>query len=156
MLRETEPFRRLLAVIDLTGKTVIEVGVGTGVLTRMILGRNPKLVLGFEIDPQICQVLDFRLSLRIGDFRRVDGLPTGDDVCLIAAPPYDLLKDLMPLIFGPPSRIADVILMVPSSRLPRFSDFKVEFDLSHTAFDPHTDPGRHYVIRRGFERVVPI
>lgn len=150
MLCTTEPFHALLSGIELSGRVVLEPCVGTGVITRLTLERGPQAVIGFEIDPDICQLVDPRLDLRIGDFRRAT-LPTLDPRhCLIAAPFYGLLDDLLPLVVGEHAPITDVILMVPETRLADFSGFEVAFVLGPEDFDPPPKTSCHYVIRRGF------
>lgn len=153
MLRATEPFRRLLAGIDLTNRVVLEIGVGTGVITRMVLDRGPLLVLGYEIDPDICKLRDARLDLRVADFQEATLPPPG--TCLIAAPPYGLLDALRPLVSGPDPLFDDVVLMVPEKRRADFPEFVVAFALNPDDFDPPTNPGRHLVLRRGFLGAAP-
>ncbi|NBS41258.1 hypothetical protein EBS80_01200 [bacterium] len=150
MLRTEEPLRSLLATIDLSRRVVIEVGVGTGAITRMVLDRAPDSVIGYEIDSDICALRDPRLDLRIGDFRAAP-FPTLDARhCLIAAPPYGLLPDLRPLVTGRDAPIVDAILMVRRKHLVEFPDFAVAFTLGAEDFEPPTEHGDHFVIRRGF------
>lgn len=150
MLRTVEPLRSLLATIDLSRRVVIEVGVGTGVITRLALDRAPESVIGYEIDPNICALRDPRLDLRIGDFRAAT-FPTLDARhCLIAAPPYDLLPNLRPFVSGTAAPIADAILIVRRKHLAEFPDFTVVFALGAEDFEPSTEHGDHFVIRRGF------
>ena len=63
MLRDVGPHRAWLSGTDLAGRGVVEFGVGTGVLTRLILERNPARVVGYEIDPDLCRLADPRFEL---------------------------------------------------------------------------------------------
>lgn len=150
MLTATEPFRQLLAGIDFHGRIVLEVGVGTGVITQMVLDRGPERVIGYEIDPTLCQLSSAALELHIGDFREVTLPPLDARHGLVAAPPYDLLDLLVPLVSGPHAPIHDAILMISEKHFSLFPEFELAFTLAPTDFRPPTRPTSHLVIRKGF------
>lgn len=151
-LRDTAAVRRLLATVDLSGRTVVEIGVGTGVLTGLILERGPERVIGYEVDPGVCALADPRLDLRIQDFRAADprGFPEG--TCLISFPPYALIPELIQLVEGSDAPFADAILMVRKRHLEALPSFHTALALPSHAFEPATEPGMHFVVRRGFRR----
>jgi 16S rRNA A1518/A1519 N6-dimethyltransferase RsmA/KsgA/DIM1 with predicted DNA glycosylase/AP lyase activity len=149
MLANLEPHRTWLAGIDLAGRGVVEFGVGTGALTRLILERNPARIIGYEIDPDLCTVTDSRLELRIGDLRTMDYAYLADPSwCVIANPPYDCLEFLARNVldcYG----VADVLLMVSPKRLDLFPGYVEAFRLTGDAFTPPST-GEHPVLQRGF------
>lgn len=64
--RETRALRGLL---DWRGKHVLEVGCGSGRLTRRLLGFGPKSIRG--LDPDRAQIREARASLSRRDAQRV-------------------------------------------------------------------------------------
>jgi hypothetical protein len=149
VLRDVGPHRAWLSGTDLTGRGVVEFGVGTGVLTRLILERSPARVVGYEIDPHLCRLDDPRFELRLGDLRAMDyAFLTDPAWCVIANPPYECLE----LLIGVLDRYAvtDVLLMVSPKRLHLCPGYAEAFRLPGGAFDPPS-AGEHPVMRRGFD-----
>lgn len=159
MLVTKGPYSDLLHSIQLCGRIVIEIGVGTGQLTKLILENNPEKIIGYEIDPNFSDSVSdslkgvnllSKLELIIADFLQADLSFVNPTHCLISNPPYDLLKQIAPLVTGENSIFHDVILMVPEKKLGLFPDFKIAFTLNENDFDPPTKPGKHIVIIKGF------
>ena len=59
--------RRIVEIADIDGRNVVEVGAGTGTLTRALAGRA-HLVVAYEIDPGLIPIL----TVSLADFRNVD------------------------------------------------------------------------------------
>jgi 8-oxo-dGTP pyrophosphatase MutT (NUDIX family) len=150
MLKSLGEYRAFLSRINLVGRVVVEVGVGTGALTVLILAWNPDLVIGYEIDRSLpCPVASPLFDLRTEDFASADLSYVDARHCLIANPPYSLLTTIGSLVNGDDRCFDDVILMVPEDRIHQFPGFRAEFTLSGGDFDPPAS-GRHAVTRRGF------
>lgn len=158
MLVTKDPYRKLLNSIILDNRIVIEIGVGAGDLTKLVLESNPEKVIGYEIDPSFytdtTQDLEWlsnsKLDLIIADFLQADLSFINSKHCLISNPPYDLLEEIALMVSGENSMFCDVILMVPRKKLDLFPDFKIAFTLHENDFVPPTKPGEHCVIIRGF------
>ena len=149
MLVNTAEYKHLLDSIDFSRFHVVELGVGTGVVTRLILSRNPIDVVGYEIDAGLCRISDPRFVLRVQDFTQEDfSYMRTDAYGVIANPPYQHVPFIQEQIlerYG----IEDVIQMIPPRQLWLFPGYTVEFELSGKDFVPES-AGRHLVIRRGF------
>jgi 16S rRNA A1518/A1519 N6-dimethyltransferase RsmA/KsgA/DIM1 with predicted DNA glycosylase/AP lyase activity len=85
--------RELLATLNLSGRHVLEFGVGTGALTKLVLERDPEAVIGYEIDPSLCQLRDSRLTLHEGDLTQAhfSYLAGAGKYCIIANPRMNVL-----------------------------------------------------------------
>lgn len=147
-LKETEPFVSVLdGLVD--GRTVIELGCGTGVLTKVLLDAGARRIVGYEIEPALCAVQDSRFDLRTQDYTTVDFCDVAaDNACLVASPAYSTLDAIIAKVLP---FVQDVVLMIPSSLLEEFCrlGFRAGFELSGNAFDPPAE-GQHCVVLRGF------
>lgn len=114
MLVTKDSYRDLLKSLQLNNRVVIEIGVGTGDLTRLILEQNPAKIIGYEIDSNLRDTIIYpKLDLRIADFLQADlSFVQNKKYCLISNPPYDILEDIAPMVTGINSIFRDVILMV--------------------------------------------
>lgn len=151
VLKELQRYRELLQSISLKGRQVIEIGVGTGALTQLILERDPQSVIGYEILNGLCKIDDPRLHLTIGDATTQAWPAIHSAQCLIANPPYSLIPWLVEKLEAYSPQLHDVILMVNPKNLPSFPDFDRVFCLDGKAFEPETEAMEHWVIRRGFQ-----
>lgn len=147
MLRDTEQYITLLGD-RIRDRNVLELGCGSGVLTRLLLDAGAGKVLGYEIDPTLCQVHDPRFELLISDYTDIQ-IDTLRNYCLVANPAYTTLDAIIKAVLP---FVSDVILMVPEDRLSEFYalGFRKQFELSGSAFDPPAT-GRHCVVLRGFD-----
>ncbi len=147
MLKDVEGHRRLFANGMLKNRKVLELGVGTGMLTKAILDAGATGVLGCEIQPGICAVQDPRLMVVTCDYTqtRLD-IPSAS--CLVANPAYSTLDFIKSKVL---SQVCDAVLMVPEKRVSEFEadGFRTRFVLSGDAFDPPAT-GKHVVMSRGF------
>lgn len=132
-------YQALVNTLPLAGRTVLDIGMGHGEVTRLLLAAGAEHVIGFEIDPSLPDVADPRVEVIIGDIRQQE------DAAVVSNPPYDLLPYLLDLFER--KRIEDVVLMTPPSKVP--AGFTTVFELGVHAFDPPAT-GRHLVIKKGF------
>jgi hypothetical protein len=152
--------RAVLSRLDLSRHIVIELGVGTGIITREVLRRDPIGVIGYEIEPELVTIEDERLAMVAGDFTRSDlrvlGRLRGGDhpLAVIANPPYKELPFIKREIIDKHD-IKDVLLMIPARRLKDFparEGYRVVAELSREDFSPPAaiEAPRHLLIARGF------
>lgn len=146
-LTNTEPFRSVLAALHLRGRDIVEIGAGTGALTRVILDCEVRHVDSFEIEPGLCRVVDDRLTLHEVDAQAHRDWASG--VALVSAPPYSLLPFIIDQIAA--RHIHDVALLIPQKAWSVFRDlgFFVSWIYEGADFEPPAD-GRHLVVVRGF------
>ncbi len=126
-----------LSGMELAGRPVVEVGVGTGVLTEAILARGPANLIGVEIDPAIVPLnIRKRIDLRIADVNAIDLTSLGQDgaATLVSTPPYDVLDVLVAAVRAGAFR--ESLLLVPSHREAEFSDAKSVARLDGDCFEP--------------------
>lgn len=123
--------------LDVAGALVVEVGVGRGAVTRRILARGPRRVIGVEIDPAVVpDELRAQIDLRVADLATlhpaalVDG---AQDAAFVAAPPYDHLDTVLGWIDAGFPRAA---LMVPADREAELAGFERAARLDGDAFTP--------------------
>jgi SAM-dependent methyltransferase len=166
MLQNTDAYRRLLGIVR--GRNVLELGVGTGMLTKLLLDAGAARVLGYEIDPALAARAAAlighgdrlgRLEIVRGDYTDPEELRTGrlreavfatSPWCLVANPAYSTLdyiqKEILP-------GFDDAVLMVPerlaSSSVMAEHGFQEAFVLDGADFDPPAT-GKHVVLRSGF------
>lgn len=138
-LIDTSTHERVLP--DLTGKDVLEVGVGHGELTELILRKNPRAIIGYEIAKGVCKIDDLRFTLVEEDIRLSRRSFNG--YVLVSNPPYSLLPYIRHEI-----NPKEAILMVPSTALDMFPEYKTLASLPGTAFDPPSK-GTHHIIAKG-------
>lgn len=143
-------------------KSILEIGVGSGILTKLILEANPKAILGFEIDKTItCEIEDLRFEIFYEDFTTVNNITTltiggsqikieDENFGIISAPPYDLLPFIKNFIDK--NLIRNVILITSSKYLilfPEREGYSTQIVLEGDDFTPRAE-GNHYVIKKGF------
>lgn len=144
-LQRLERYRALVNALPLTGRTVIDIGMGHGEVTRLLLDTDVSHVIGFEIDATLPDIEDPRLNIVIGDIREHEStFPQG--AAVVSNPPYFLLPYLWDLFER--KGVEDIVLMVPASKgVP--AGFDLVFTLEGNAFDPPAE-GSHLVVRKGF------
>lgn len=138
-------FRRVIEAAALKGRRVLEIGAGTGVITRLILAQDPNRVYAFEIEAGLCQIKDPRLDLLERDASSRHPVMMHAN-CFVSAPPYSLLSVICEYL---EQLQLHAILLVPPSKLSLFEGFSVEAEMAGAAFDPPAE-GSHLIIRRGF------
>jgi 16S rRNA A1518/A1519 N6-dimethyltransferase RsmA/KsgA/DIM1 with predicted DNA glycosylase/AP lyase activity len=148
MTVDVQPFRRVLAGVNLQRRAVLEIGAGTGVLTQLILDVWPRTVTAFEIEPGLCPIRHTSLVLREEDAMAA-ALAVIDWDCLISAPPYGLLPRLADLLVW--MDVEDAILLIPEKQREFWFSrgFHVVEELKGSAFSPPSR-GVHLIVQRGF------
>lgn len=150
MIRDMTDYERLLGSLDIRSRTVVEFGVGTGLLTRAILAQSPAKVIGYEIDPSLVPgdlAGHPSLDLRMKDFTNENfGFLDGTSYAFISNPPYSELAFIRDLIDRHPPEI--LVMMVSAKKKDiYFPDDEVALNFSPDDFAPPTRGG-HVVILR--------
>ncbi len=147
-LVQLDEYRALLRTLDLRDYDVVEIGVGDGALTRLVLERSPRRIVGYEIDPPTNTVSDPRLDFRRGDITQEDlSIFQHSGVALISNPPYVLLPFIRRIVDS--YKLERVVLMVPERALSMFPEFEICFSVDGSAFMPSPPIStRHYVIKK--------
>jgi len=83
---------RIAGAIEVTGRTVLEIGPGRGILTRALLGRGAR-VNAVEIDPELveCLTLEFEEEIRAGRLTLTRG-----DAVRCTLPQFDVVVSNLP------------------------------------------------------------
>lgn len=140
----------ILFPINLTSHNILEIGVGHGELTKEIINKQPKSVVGFEIVKGRCKISHPLFSLIEDDITKVDLEPYAD-YALICNPLYSLL----PWIgenFIDKYKIKHSIIMVSPKYVGLFPQHTPIITIDGSAFTPPSK-GKHIVIVHGFEDV---
>ena len=150
MLGNTAQYKQALQNV-IENRKVLELGVGTGVLTELLLDVGAKQIVGFEIQEGLCQIQDERFSLVIADYTKYCGSSFYNDetgYCLVANPAYSTLENIKTNILP---FLTNAILMIPGRELTSFQElgFRELFSLEGDSFQPPAT-GKHHVMIRGF------
>lgn len=141
--------RKVLAVLQLEGRSILEIGAGNGELTDLIREHPVKEIHAYEIDATLgTAVEDPRVRWYLADAANIE--PRNyKGFALISNPPYQLLPKVLELIEA--AGIKDVVLLVPASRQADFFDrgYLCVARLNGTAFDPPSR-GEHIIVMKGF------
>ncbi|MFH1750157.1 MAG: 16S rRNA (adenine(1518)-N(6)/adenine(1519)-N(6))-dimethyltransferase RsmA [Candidatus Micrarchaeota archaeon] len=110
-LRDYSAISEVFDNLDLKGKTVLEIGAGTGSITRVLVEKAKK-VIALEIDPDACAILKENLSNNKNlEILCVDALQASLDYPVIVGfLPYHLSSPLLFRILG--SGFEEAILCV--------------------------------------------
>jgi 16S rRNA (adenine1518-N6/adenine1519-N6)-dimethyltransferase len=83
---------RILSCIMVKDRTVLEIGPGTGILTRALLDKGGR-VIAVELDYELCQCLRerFRYEISNGRFTLIEG-----DAARVDLPPFDCVVANLP------------------------------------------------------------
>lgn len=160
MLANTIAYSALLNQTDLSGMTVVEFGAGNGVLTELILSRNPERVIAYELNQYLAKQLsercrhDPRLQIEIGDFTLANFDYLNKTKCsIISNPPYSTIPFLHESIISR-FNIQDVIMMTsPKKQALYFKEYEAKLVLQGDDFSPPAT-GEHIVVQKGFESLV--
>ena len=89
---------RILSLVDVTGRVVLEVGPGKGVLTRGLLDRGAEVV-AVEIDPVLVEGLRgvFSPEISDGSLHLIEG-----DALRVDLPPFELVVSNLPYSISSP------------------------------------------------------
>lgn len=158
-IKQCSYLERFTKELNLQNKSVLEFGVGTGVLTKYILDAGAKYVVGIEIDTDLkTDLKDNRLHMIYQDLRDVDYSFLSNvesNWCIVSFPPYQCLDFINHIIKK--YNIQDVLLMIPENYIqsPPFFDttdreFTIECQFDGDDFDPPSK-GTHYTVIKGFE-----
>jgi SAM-dependent methyltransferase len=139
---------RVFEAIDVRGRALLELGAGTGNLTRALLAAGAASVEAWEIDPALPAVDDARVAWRLRDI----ALLSADDLrgrALASFPPYLLLPAIKAALDA--AGATDAMLMVPGRLLPSFEaeGWRLAAELGGADFEPPSR-GKHFVVARGF------
>jgi len=121
------PDRMVLHAGNLSGKTIIEVGPGPGILTRSLLASQAKKVIAIEMDERCLRALTplqemapDRLQLLQNDALRIDwGNLIADKYSVIANLPYNIATPLL-INWMAQGRIEQIIVMIQKEVAQRF------------------------------------
>jgi 16S rRNA (adenine1518-N6/adenine1519-N6)-dimethyltransferase len=154
--------RKMAEFIDLpVGSTVIEIGVGSGILTRVLLERG-FAVVGFELDRRFVEV-NHKLEgpackLIYEDFLKADLGSIPDYVAYVANIPYYITSPIIERIMFEGPRFSSALLMVQKEYAERltasagtkeygvltvnvntFATVRELFQVSRSEFIPHPE-----------------
>lgn len=139
-----EPYRQLLSTLDLSDFTVLEFGVGNGELTNLILERNPKKVIGYEIDPTLNFPTHPNFELRLSDFTNESfEFIKNEKVAIISNPPYSTIPFIKDQIIDR-YQLNHVVMMLPSKLKSLFPNSKEAIIFQGDDFRP-VSKGTHHV-----------
>ena len=62
LLIDQNIINKISNLVDIKNKTVLEIGPGTGNLTKKILEKKPKKIFLIEKDKRFCEILNLKLS----------------------------------------------------------------------------------------------
>jgi SAM-dependent methyltransferase len=154
VLTKTDAYQAALNEL-IPGRDVLELGVGTGALTKLILEAGAKSVVGYEILPDVCDLKNPRFTLVTADYTtELDYLakPGWSGVearrlVLVANPAYSTLPFIKEHVLP---HIENAVIMVGEKQLQEFKElgFRILFWLTGDAFEPKAK-GMHYVLARG-------
>ncbi|MGL5204989.1 MAG: 16S rRNA (adenine(1518)-N(6)/adenine(1519)-N(6))-dimethyltransferase RsmA [Metamycoplasmataceae bacterium] len=157
-LQDKQVLKKIVSIIDIKNKNIIEIGPGKGALSKLILLEANKLV-AFEIDYNLSEFLSNEIKnenfiLINNDFLMVD-LSDYKNYSIIANIPYNITTPILFKIFKNYSNFDHVILMVQKEVAERicakpgttnygkisvttanFADVEILFDISPEAFIP--------------------
>lgn len=63
---DRDAIKRVLKTLKPTGRKVLEIGPGRGVITAELLALKPKTLVAVELDKELCGVLDRKFGKKIG------------------------------------------------------------------------------------------
>lgn len=140
MTQLSGPYEALFS--QLAGREVIEIGLGRGDTTRLLLAAGVERVVGFEPDRSLYTEIwdDPQVEVYDFDFRLFENarITFESDPALVSDPPAHLIPDVVAFIEH--QAIEDVLLTLPADRIP--FGFEVVFTL----------PDSRVVVRLGFKR----
>ncbi len=168
--------RKMAEFIDLpVGSTVIEIGVGSGILTRVLLERG-FAVVGFELDRRFVEV-NHKLEgpackLIYEDFLKADLGSIPDYVAYVANIPYYITSPIIERIMFEGPRFSSALLMVQKEYAERltasagtkeygvltvnvntFATVRELFQVSRSEFIPHPEVDSTVIELRLLERL---
>lgn len=145
---DLRPFHLALSKIDFSNCHILEIGAGTGCLTRLLLESGVRKITAFEIEPGLCKIRHPSLVLREEDAMKQALIKINWD-CLICTPPYQLLPRIADLLTW--SGKVDAILLIPEKQIGFWQNlgFSVVDKVLGSTFEPPSK-GNHFIIIRGF------
>lgn len=146
VLKDPTIFKKVFENI-IPNNYIIELGCGTGSITNYVLSFNPKVMVGYEIQPNLCLVKSSNFTLIEQDVLLADFAPYENKYILVAAPPYNILEfiidNILPLF-------PKAILMTSPKYLNKLKqlEFKEIAQYSGEIFSPISQ-GTHHIVARG-------
>jgi 16S rRNA (adenine1518-N6/adenine1519-N6)-dimethyltransferase len=97
-LMDVRMVERILSLVDVAGRTVLEIGPGKGVLTRALLDHGAEVV-AVEIDPVLIEELrgSFSPEVSSGSLHLIEG-----DAVKVDLPPFELVVSNLPYSISSP------------------------------------------------------
>jgi hypothetical protein len=147
MTRNIGGISHALDALELSEKAVIEIGVGGGAITKLLLERGAA-VIGCEIDPTLVPPpIRSRITLLEGDYKDIDFslvCSKTERPILIANPPYRELPEIAAGVIRK-YNLKEYILFIPAVQRMLFPDASVVARMTGDDFVPAAI-GQHLII----------
>jgi hypothetical protein len=139
---------KALQQVDLSGRAVVELGAGTGNLTRGLIAAGAGSVRAWEIDPDLPPLDHALVKWIVADLRSIEPHDLKGAACVSFAP-YELLPLIVEKIEE--AGVEDALLLAPPKHLNMLSNagYRAVAKLSGADFEPVAN-GSHWVMVKGF------
>lgn len=139
-------YAKFLLSMPLQHQDILEIGVGNGELTNLILKCDPLSIKGYEIDSNLTPPNSSKLELVYQDITKTDfSFLNQKPYWLISNPPYSLIPYIKTEVIDT-YQLKGFIMMVPEKHIRLFPNAQLALSFVHTDFTPPTKPIRHHVI----------
>lgn len=147
MLNNKMLYDSILSPSTIEGKKILELGVGTAMLTNLICKYNPEKIRGYEIDESFSSFIPKDVEMIYGDFTQEDFSFIDDSWVVISNPPYETLGFIEEKIL---SKTKNAIIMIPEKRMRDYSNMGFGKFLTFEGKDFYPpSKGEHLVVARG-------
>lgn len=132
----TTKLKGALSVLDLANQNIVEIGVGTGIFTKVLLEQGVDQVVGFENDLRLRYITPQNVEVRRQDIRAANlSFLQSSRYTLVANPPYYAIPFIKREIIDK-FALTGVVLMVPVSQQHLFPDYKILAEFNNDDFYP--------------------
>jgi 16S rRNA (adenine1518-N6/adenine1519-N6)-dimethyltransferase len=161
-LMHAQTAERIADAAEITGKTVLEIGPGTGMLTRALL-RNAKRVIAVEADAELIPKLEEefaaeiaagKLELTHADIRAFDPASIGEPYALVANIPYYITGELFRKFLTAAHKPTSMTFLVQKEVAVRITRAKKESLLS-LSVKAYGTPAYRFTVPRGAFKPAP-